>query len=135
MRKMHFVGRPNPDKLYCSVALCLGSKQEADDLLHLHRTYIEVDGEAAYTGVYEPSVGPRRCFKSHKFDNDQARRCPAREPTCGLRAKVGHAERDCASEVWKCANCPGSHKVHDRGCPVYKRLLQGMTLTRYDTES
>jgi hypothetical protein len=133
IRKMRFIGRPDPDKLYCSVALYLTSKQEADDLLH--RKYIDVDGEVAYTRVYEPVVGPRRCFNCHKFTNHEARRCPAREPTCGLCARVGHAERDCASEVLKCVNCSGPHKVNDRGCLVYKRLLQGMNPTRYDPES
>lgn len=121
IKKIRFVGRPNPDKLHCSIALYLSSKQEADELIH--RKYLEVDGEVAYTKKYEQVAKPRRCFKCQKFGNHEARRCPAREPTCGLCARAGHVESDCASETPKCANCAGPHKASDRGCPEYKRLL------------
>lgn len=133
IRKMRFIGRPNPDKLYCSVVLYLASKPEAEKLLS--RKYIDVDGEVAYTRVFEPSVGPRRCFRCHQFDSHEARRCPAQEPTCGLCASVGHSERECVSDTLRCANCFGPHRASDRGCPVYKRLLQGANLTRYAPES
>jgi len=79
IRKMRFIARPNPDKLYCSVVLYLASRPEAERLLN--RKYIDVDGEVAYTRVFGPSVGPRRCFQSHQFDKHEARRCPAQDTT------------------------------------------------------
>jgi hypothetical protein len=51
IKKIRFVGRPNTDKPHCSIVLFLGSKQEADELIH--RKYLEVDGKAAYTKTYE----------------------------------------------------------------------------------
>jgi hypothetical protein len=127
--KIRFIGRPNPDKLHCSIVLFLTSKQEAEELIR--RKYLDVDGEVAYTKTYEPKPTPRRCFNCHKFDDHDARRCPAREPTCGLCARTGHVERDCASETLKCVNCSGPHRASDRGCPVYKRLLQDLNPPRH----
>ncbi|KAF9729205.1 hypothetical protein PMIN01_12895 [Paraphaeosphaeria minitans] len=41
VRKLRFIGRPNPDKLHCSVVLFLASKQEAEELIR--RKYLDVD--------------------------------------------------------------------------------------------
>ena len=50
INKMHFLGQQSPDKLYCSVAIYLASGDEAESLLH--RKFLEVDGELAYTKPY-----------------------------------------------------------------------------------
>ena len=83
IRKMRFICRPNPDKLYCSVALYLSSKQEADGLLH--RKCIGMDGKAAYIRVYEPSIGPRRffsCTAKRRFSANSLREKPFARVSC-----------------------------------------------------
>ena len=86
--QMLFIGRPNPDKLYCSTAFYLRSKQEADDIQH---KYIDVNGEAAYTRAYEPSVSPLSLLQMSQVRqqsslirnavNKRGQNCP-RSPTC-----------------------------------------------------
>ena len=123
VNKVRMLGRPNPDKRYCSIVMHLARKQDADGLLQ--RSYMEIGGEVAYTKAFEPATGPKRCFNCQRFNGHEARKCPAKEPTCGACASSGHTERDCASETPKCANCSGPHKASDRRCPEYRRLRQG----------
>jgi hypothetical protein len=122
IKKTRFLGRPNPDKQFCSVVIYLQNKEDAEALL-LKRV-LEIEGGIAYTKVYEPRTGPKRCFNCHKFGNHEARRCPEKQPTCGYCAKAGHVEEECVKESPECVNCGGPHSARDRGCPNYKKTLR-----------
>jgi outer membrane murein-binding lipoprotein Lpp len=127
IRKMHLLGQQSTDKLYCSVAIYLASKDEAENLLR--RKFMEVDGEVAYTRPYLQIPTPKRCYHCQKFEQHKAHRCSAQEPVCGVCARPGHTNRECTSGEPKCANCEGPHRASDRGCPIYQRLRREMNAT------
>jgi hypothetical protein len=91
VKKVRFLGRPSPDKTYCSIVIYLPSKQEAEKMIE--QRYMDFEGEVAYTRTFEKITTPIRCFKCHKFASHEARRCPAREPTCGTCAETGHTDK------------------------------------------
>jgi len=121
VKKIRFLGRPSPDKAYCSIVIHLSDKREAERMLD--QKCMEFDGEVAYTKVFEHIPIPMRCFNCHKFGNHEARRCPAREPVCCTCARIGHTDSECNATTPFCTNCGGPHKASDRGCPEYKKRL------------
>jgi hypothetical protein len=114
VEKIRFLRAPNPDKAYFSVVMLLSKREDAERMLE--QNYMDFDGEVAYMRVYENLPRPKRCFNCHKFENHEASRCPAREPTCSTCAATAHTYRECTATAPKCANCEGSHKANDRGC-------------------
>lgn len=119
VKRIRFLGQPNPDKTYCSIIAHLSTKEEVERMLE--QQYMEVDGEMAYPKMFQHIPIPTRCYKCHKFANHVARRCPVTEPPCGRCAETGHAEVDCSAASPKCVNCEGPHHASDRGCPEYRR--------------
>jgi len=81
IKKMHFLGQQSPDKLYCSVAIYLASREEAESLLH--RKFVEIDGELAYTKPYVKMPTPQQCYNCQTFDKHKAHRCPASNQPAG----------------------------------------------------
>jgi hypothetical protein len=130
VKKIRFLRRPSPDQTHCSIVIHLASKNDAERMID--QNYMEFNGRVAYTRVFESIPTPRRCFKCHKFENHEARRCPARESTCNICAAMGHTDRECTATSPKCTNCGGPHKASDRGCPEYKRQLEMMRRTRHE---
>jgi hypothetical protein len=75
VKKIRFLGRPNPDKSYCSIVIHLSDQQEAERMLY--QQYMDFDGEVAYTKVFESIPTPMRCYNCQKFDSHKARRMPS----------------------------------------------------------
>lgn len=84
--KIHPLGRLDANKRYCSLAVYLPSKQEADRLLQ--NQVLEFDAEVDFTKPYEQIPRPNGASML-KYEAHEARRCLEREPTCGRCAAKG----------------------------------------------
>jgi len=71
--------------------------KRADAARLLEGQYFIVDGESAFTQVFEPRRGPMQCF-----------RC----------SQAGHRPNECQAETPRCAICDGPHESPSRQCRV-----------------
>ena len=100
-------------KLYGSMVIYLTKAKDANFLLQ--KQFFELEGESAYTRMFEPKVGPIQCYNcqalGHKaFACKQAQKCA----NC---TEEGHNHRECMVTVSKCTLCEGPHPSYSKNCP------------------
>ena len=119
--RMRWLSGPS-DKHFGSLVVYLTKQKDAGVLLE--NQLMDFKGEAAFTSVFQRRQVPSRCFKCQKYGHQEFR-CKD-ETVCAKCATTGHTEKDCISPETKCAACKGPHKASDRGCKVYRDLLNKM---------
>ena len=121
VHRLQWLSKADVNKVHGSMVLYLGSRQDAEKLLH--KGMVEVDGETAFARPYERRRGPQRCFKCHQFGHVKAR-CPCPHTVCSRCAGSGHTHRECTSTQVRCATCGGPHSTFDSNCRLYRAACE-----------
>ena len=90
--------------------------KRADAAKLLEGRYFNVDGESAFTRVFEPRRGPMQCFRCLNLGH-KAFSC-TKERVCSRCAQPSHRHSDCQAEQLKCAVCDGPYKSPSRQCRI-----------------
>jgi len=117
--KISWLSRKDLPKAYGSMVVYVTKRADAARLLE--GQYFIVDGESAFTRVFEPRRGPMQCFRCLNLGH-KAFSC-TKEQICSRCAQPGHRHNDCQAEQPKCAVCEGPHESSSRHC----RLLYPAT--------
>jgi len=117
--KISWLSRKDVPKAYGSMVVYVTKRADAARLLE--GQYFVVDGESAFTRVFEPRRGPMQCFRCLNLGH-KAFSC-TKERVCSRCAQPGHRHSDCQAEQPKCAVCDGPHESPSRQC----RLLYPAT--------
>lgn len=97
-------------KAYGSIVVYVTKRADAARLLE--GGYFIIDGESAFTRVFEPMREPMQCFRCLSLGH-KAFSC-TKEQVCSGCAQPGHRHNDCQAEQPKCAMCDGPHESPSR---------------------
>ena len=112
--KISWLSRKDVQKAYGSMVVYVTKRADAARLLE--GQYFIVDGESAFTRVFEPRRGPMQCFRCLSLGH-KAFSC-TKEQVCSRCAQPGHRHNDCQAEQPKCAICDGPHESPSRQCRI-----------------
>jgi hypothetical protein len=112
--KISWLSRKDVQKAYGSMVVYVTKRADAARLLE--GQYFIVDGESAFTRVFEPRRGPMQCFRCLSLGH-KAFSC-TKEQVCSRCAQPGHRHSDCQAEQPKCAICDGPHESPSRQCRI-----------------
>jgi hypothetical protein len=112
--KLSWLSRKDSPKAYGSMVVYVTKRADAARLLE--GQYFDVDGESAFTRVFEPRHGPMQCFKCLGLGH-KAFSC-TRPQLCSRCAQPGHRHSECQADSPKCAVCSGPHDSSSRQCRV-----------------
>ncbi|KAL1584022.1 hypothetical protein WHR41_08100 [Cladosporium halotolerans] len=112
--KISWLSRKDVQKAYGSMVVYVTKRADAARLLE--GQYFIVDGESAFTRVFEPRRGPMQCFRCLSLGH-KAFSC-TKEQVCSRYAQPGHRHSDCQAEQPKCAICDGPHESPSRQCRI-----------------
>ena len=115
--KIAWLSSRQSGKAYGSMAVFFKTSSEAARFLK--EAFMYVGGESATVRVFEPDMGPPRCFKCQERGH-KAYSCKG-NVRCGRCAEEGHFFYQCNSLVEKCASCSGPHSVNSRTCSFHGR--------------
>jgi hypothetical protein len=108
--KLSWLSRKDSPKAYGSMVVYVTKRADASRLLEGH--YFDVDGESAFTRVFEPRHGPMQCFKCLGLGH-KAFLC-TRPQLCSRCAQPGYRYSECQADSPKCAMCSGPHDSSSR---------------------
>lgn len=112
--KLSWLSRKDSPKAYGSIVVYVTKRADVARLLE--GQYFDVNGESAFTRVFEPRHGPMQCFKclglGHKAFSY------TRPQLCSRCAQPGHRHSECQADSPKCAVCSGPHDSSSRQCRV-----------------
>jgi hypothetical protein len=103
--KLSWLSRKDALKAYGSMVVYVTKRADAARLLE--GQYFDVDGESAFTRVFEPRHGPMQCFKCLGLGH-KAFSC-TRLQLCSRCAQPGHRHSECQTDSPKYAVCSGPH--------------------------
>jgi hypothetical protein len=103
--KLSWLSRKDALKAYGSMVVYVTKRADAARLLE--GQYFDVDGESAFTRVFEPRHGPMQCFKCLGLGH-KAFSCTGPQ-LCSRCAQPGHRHSECQTDSPKCAVCSGPH--------------------------
>ena len=112
--KVSWLSRKDVPKAYGSLVVYVTKRADAARLLE--GQYFIVDGESAFTRVFEPRRGPMQCFRCLGLGH-KAFSCN-KEQVCSRCAQPGHRHSDCQAENPRCAICDGAHESPSRQCRI-----------------
>jgi hypothetical protein len=112
--KISWLSRKDVQKAYGSMVVYVTKRADAARLLE--GQYFIVDGESAFTRVFEPRRGPMQCFRCLSLGH-KAVSC-TKEQVCSRCAQPGHRHNDCQAEQPKCAICDRPHESPSRQCRI-----------------
>jgi hypothetical protein len=112
--KVSWLSRKDSPKAYGSMVVYVTKRADAARLLE--GQYFNVDGESAFTRVFESRRRPVQCFKCLGLGH-KALSC-ARPQVCSRCAQPGHRHNECQADSPKCAVCSGPHDSSIRQCWV-----------------
>jgi len=110
--KVAWLSRKDLPKAYGSMVVYVTKRADAARLLESQ--YFNVDGESAFTRVFEPRRGPMQCFRCLGLGH-KAFSC-TKAQVCSRCAQPGHRHSDCQAENPRCAICDGPHESSSRQC-------------------
>jgi hypothetical protein len=110
--KVSWISRKDLPKAYGSMVVYVTKRSDAARLLE--GQYFNVDGESAFTRIFEPRRGPTQCFKCLGLGH-KAFSC-TKAQVCSRCAQPGHRHSDCQAENPRCAICDGPHESPSRQC-------------------
>lgn len=110
--KVSWLSRKDLPKAYGSMVVYVTKRADAAKLLD--GQYFNVDGESAFTRVFEPKLGPMQCFRCLGLGH-KASSC-TKAQLCSRCAQPGHRHSECQAENPRCALCDGPHKSPSRQC-------------------
>jgi hypothetical protein len=113
--KLSWLSRKDSPKAYGSMVVYVTKRADAVRLLE--GQYFDVDGESAFTRVFEPRHGPMQCFKCLRLGH-KAFSC-TRPQLCSRYAQPGHRHSECQADSPKCAVCSGPQDSSSRQCRVH----------------
>jgi len=110
--KIAWLSNKDTAKKYGSMVICVTKSSEATRLLQ--EQYFNVEGESAFTRVFEFRSGPVQCYNcqsiGHKaFSYNKTQRC-------ARYAKEEHHHSECIKKVFKCVPCGSPHESFSRNC-------------------
>jgi len=112
IEKISWLSRKDLPKAYGSMVVYVTKRADAARLLE--GQYFIVDGESAFTRVFEPRRGPMQCFRCLGLGH-KAFSC-VRAQVCSRCAQPGHRRSEYQAETPKCAICDGPHESPSRQC-------------------
>jgi len=104
--KISWLSRKDLPKAYGSMVVYVTKRADAARLLE--GQYFIVDGESAFTRVFEPRRGPMQCFRCLSLGHKAF--SYTKEQVCSRCAQPGHYHSDCQAEHPRCAICDGVHE-------------------------
>jgi hypothetical protein len=110
--KVSWPSRKDLPKAYGSMVVYVTKRADAAKLLE--GQYFNVDGESAFTRVFEPKRGPMQCFRCLGLGH-KAFSC-TKAQVCSRCAQPGHRHSECQAENPRCAICDGPHESPSRQC-------------------
>ena len=110
--KVSWLSRKDLPKAYGSMVVYVTKRAHAAKLLE--GQYFNIDGESAFTRVFEPKLGPMQCFRCLGLGH-KAFSC-TKAQVCSRCAQPGHRHSECQAENPRCAICDGPHKSPSRQC-------------------
>jgi hypothetical protein len=110
--KIAWLSRRTSPKEYGSMVVYVTKGSEAVQLLQ--GQYFHIEGESAYTRVFEARKGPMQCYNCQEM-NHKAFEC-RKTQRCGKCAGEGHHHQECVAEIPKCALCQGPHEAFSKNC-------------------
>jgi hypothetical protein len=110
--RISWLSRKDLPKAYGSMVVYVTKRADAAKLLE--GQYFNVDGESAFTRVFEPKLGPMQCFRCLGLGH-KASSC-TKAQLCSRCAQPGHRHSECQAENPRCALCDGPHKSPSRQC-------------------
>ena len=112
--KMAWLSDKTKAKDYRSMVIYVTKGSDASRLLH--EGYFHLNGELAYTNVFEVRHGPIQCYNCQAIGH-KAFLCQ-RTQVCAKCARNSHSHRDCIEVIQKCILCRGPHKSFSKSCRV-----------------
>lgn len=112
--KMAWLSNKNTAKAYGSMVIYVTKDSDAKQLLR--GQYFNVEGESAFTRVFEHRNGPVQCYNCQAIGH-KAFSCKKMQ-RCAKCSKEGHRHRECTEEGPKCVPCGGPHESFSRNCRV-----------------
>jgi hypothetical protein len=112
--KISWLSRKDLPKAYGSMVVYVTKRADAVRLLE--GRYFIVDGESAFTRVFEPRRGPMQCYRCLSLGH-KAFSC-TKEQVCSRCAQPGHRHSDCQAEQPRCAICDEPHESPSRQCRI-----------------
>ena len=112
MAKVSWLSSRHVRKAYGSMVVFIKKRSEAERLLD--KGFITVGGESASVRVFEPNLGPPRCYNCQSAGH-KAFSCKEAQK-CGNCAQVGHGWNDYMASELKCAICLRPHAIISRSC-------------------
>lgn len=88
--------------------------KRADAVKLLEGKYFDVDGESAFTRVFEPRRGPKQYFKCLELGHMAF--SYTKPQVCSRCAQPGHRHNACQATSPKCAACREPHESASRQC-------------------
>lgn len=110
--RISWLSRKDLPKAYGSMVVYVTKRADAAKLLE--GQYFNVDGESAFTRVFEPKRGPMQCFRCLGLGH-KASSC-TKAQVCSRCAQPGHRRSECQAEQPRCAICDGPHESPSRQC-------------------
>jgi hypothetical protein len=108
--KLSWLSKKDSPKAYCSIVVYVTKRTDAARLLE--GQYFDVDGESAFTRVFEPRHRPMQCFKCLGLGH-KAFSC-TRPQLCSRCAQPGHRHSKCQADSPKYAVCSRPHGSSSR---------------------
>lgn len=112
--KIAWLSNKNAAKAYGSMVVYVTKSSDATRLLH--GRYFNVEGESAFTRIFEHRSGPVQCYNCQEIGH-KAFSCKKAQ-RCAKCSKDGHRHSDCIETIPKCVPCGGPHESFSRNCPV-----------------
>lgn len=110
--KIVWLSKKDTTKAYGSLVVYLTKGSDAMKLLH--GQYFDLNGESAFTTIFEQRIKPIQCYNCQEIGH-KAYACK-KQQLCGKCAGKAHHHKECIAEVPKCANCNGPHEAYSRNC-------------------
>lgn len=112
--KMAWLSNKNTTKAYGSMVIYVTKDSDAIQLLQ--GQYFNVEGESAFTRVFEHRNGPVQCYNCQEIGH-KAFSCKKMQ-RCAKCSKEGHRHSECIEEGPKCVPCGGPHESFSKNCRV-----------------
>lgn len=112
--KISWLSNKETAKAYGSMVVYVTKGSDATRLLQ--EQYFNVEGESAFTRIFEQRNGPVQCYNCQAIGH-KAFSCKKTQ-RCAKCAKEGHRHSECIEEIAKCVPCGGPHESFSRSCPA-----------------
>jgi hypothetical protein len=110
--KVAWLSRKDTGRAYGSMVVYVTKASDAVRLLQ--GQYFHVDGESAYTRIYEPQSGPTQCYRCQELGH-KAFSCTKLQ-RCAKCSQEGHHHSGCRAAILKCTLCGGPHESFSKNC-------------------